>query len=124
MRLFSSTSFPQKHSPKKYYVRGQPHLSFFGAKALSSLIIKCVSSSPAFVSVLLLKSFLKSTFLIFSFYEQNAIRSDTQEIFFVQYLVDFGYKSRINTGVSWCPSKVYWVVTRCAKYFIILKKRY
>ena len=82
------------------FVRGQPLLSFFGAKLLSSLIFLCVLSSPVFVSVLLLKSFLKSTFLIFSFYEQNAIRSDTQEIFFVQYLVGFGYKSRIISGFS------------------------
>ena len=58
-------------------VRGQSNLSSFGAKLLSSLLSKCVFFSPAFVSVLLLKSFLKSTFLIFSFYEQNAIRSET-----------------------------------------------
>ena len=74
----------------------------------------CVRSS--------LNSFLKSTFLIFSFYDHDVNRSNTQDVFFVQYLVGFGHKSRINTGGSWCPSKVYWVFTRCAKYFIKLKK--
>ena len=82
------------------FVRGQPHLSFFGAKLLSSLNYLCVLSSPLFVSILLLKAFLKSSFFILSFYDHEVIRSDTQDVFFVQYLVGFGYKSRIISRFS------------------------
>ena len=53
-----------------------------------------------FVSVLLLQSFLKSYFLIQFFYNHDVIRSDTKDVFFVQYLVGFGYKSRIISGFS------------------------
>ena len=63
------------------FVRGQPHLSFFGAKLLSSLNYLCVLSSPLFVSILLLKAFLKSSFFILSFYDHEVIRSDTQDVF-------------------------------------------
>ena len=63
-RLFTSTSFPQKHSPKKYYVEGQSRLSFFGANLLSSLLFLCVLSSPVFVSVLLLSLFSNLNILL------------------------------------------------------------
>ena len=62
-------------------VEGQPHLSFFGAKLLSSLNYLCVQSSPAFVSVLLLISFLKSYFFSYLF-TTTTLTGATLRIFF------------------------------------------
>ena len=104
------------------FVRGQPLLSFFGAKLLSSLIFLCVLSSPVFVSVLLLKSFLKSTFLIFSFYDHDVFRSDTKDAFPIQYLVGCGYKSRINTGFSLSTPYLTGVSQGCQSTIPIRKK--
>ena len=99
-RLFTSTSFPQKHPPKKYYVRGQSHSASFEANLLSSLIFLCVQSSPLFVFVLLLKSFLKSQYTSYYFYEQNVARSDAQDILTTLYLVGQASESRIISRFS------------------------
>ena len=52
----------------------------------------CVRSS--------LNSFLKSSFFVLIFYDHDVFRSDTKDVFFVQYLVGFGHKSRILSRFS------------------------
>lgn len=53
-----------------------------------------------FVSVLLLKSFLKSRYTSYYFYEQNVARSDAQDILTTLYLVGQATESRIKSGFS------------------------
>ena len=73
-----------------------PHLRqnfyplFFSLCPIFSCI--CVRSS--------LNSFLKSSFFVLIFYDHDVFRSDTKDVFFVQYLVGFGHKSRILSRFS------------------------
>ena len=52
------------------------------------------------MSVLLLKSFLKSQYTSYYFYEQHVARTDAQDILTTLYLVGQATESRINTGFS------------------------
>ena len=52
------------------------------------------------MSVLFLKSFLKSQYTSYYFYEQNVARSDAQDILTTLYLVGQATESRIISGFS------------------------
>ena len=84
--LFSKTiaGAPKKvEEPRRgtIFVRGQSNLSSFRAKLLSSLIFLCVPSSPVFVFVLLIISFLKSYFLI-HFFTTTTLSGAAQRTYF------------------------------------------